>query len=156
MATQKQTSGYGAISNSEEEEKASEGFDSNNTYYLTDNGSWTCRKLFLMAVPLLGAALIIGGAVWYLLSDFNHLYPGPGPTTTGSRSEGHTIRVPPPPPVPAIAPSPQKVTQKVEQKSNNENSKSDDAASCISHPACSGLIGDCCPTSAGVLLDCCN
>ena len=91
-------------------------------------------------------------AVWYLLSDFNHLYPGPGPTTTSTGTEGHTIRVPPPPSVAAVAPSPQKVTQ----KSNNEKTNSDDAVSCSSHPACSGLIGDCCPTSTGVLLECCS
>ena len=27
---------------------------------------------------------------------------------------------------------------------------------CAAHPACSGLTGDCCPTTAGVMLGCCS
>lgn len=30
------------------------------------------------------------------------------------------------------------------------------SASCAAHPACSGLEGDCCPTTDGVQLDCCS
>ena len=78
MKTPPKLSDYGAISKEEEERDPS--FDADNAYYLKDSVSLTpqqrIKKFCLVAVPVLVAVVIVGGAALFLLRDFTHLYPG--------------------------------------------------------------------------------
>jgi hypothetical protein len=119
-------------------------------------------KLIKIAVPVAIAVLLIGGLTWFLLGDFGHLYPGPsGPkspssshiisspeaskqTSTATSSKSHSSASEPPKASPATA--------------THSSSTSSGGSSCSANSKCDGLglIGDCCPSAAGVMLECCS
>lgn len=156
------TSKYGAIPETDDQ-GIDESFDANNAYYLQGNGDCTPRKVFLVSVPLLGAALIVGGAVWYLLSDFNNLYPGRG----GPSNDYPTKGVPRPVMIPTRTESTHEISNvyptkgvprpvSIPTRTVSTHEIDDNNASCSAHLACSKLLGECCPTGDGIFLSCCN
>lgn len=139
---------YGSLKNNVEEEEATDtSFQTENAYYLKDATPMSAKKFLLLAVPILGAVLMMGGIVIFLLRDFGHLYPGRGgdrgysfpngggsehTTTTASSSADDTTF------------------------HRGSSSKSSASSKCTSYPKCSPLTGQCCPTLDGVFLECCN
>ncbi|KAL7560890.1 hypothetical protein ACA910_008173 [Epithemia clementina (nom. ined.)] len=97
------------------------------------------RKMLLLGCPIVIAIAIIGGAAYFLTRDFGDLYPG----EDNSKPSFHTFPNPAPAkhPTPPPAPSP---------KTDLPDS------SCALVPNCAMLEGLCCPTSEGVMLDCCT
>jgi hypothetical protein len=172
MSTKQNTSTYGSIPKSEEgipqAQQQSDFFDSDSTYYLKDDRKWTYQKMVSTAIPLIGAVLIIGGAVVFLLRDFNHLYPGrggSGDSGPSSSSNDNTLRTLPLPVVSPIAqqqpkPVPVLVLPVLRAPAPVKRSKLDSptslTSSCLLHAKCDGLIGECCPTEDGIFLDCCS
>jgi len=146
---------YGAVEGNEAEDPTAavdSSFDASDTYYLPGVGSGgrsltpsqRIRKCLLVAVPLLAAAFIVGGAAFFLLRDFNNLYPGHG----GSVERGGPGRV-------EHASASTTTSSSVSTKSSS--AAIGGGASCAEHPLCAdaGLLGDCCPTPKGIQLDCC-
>jgi hypothetical protein len=171
---------YGAVKASGDDAAVDRSFNADNAYYLKDGErnltfQQRLKKLAMVVVPLLTAALIIGGAAVFLLRDFNHLYPGRGGDTTQKTPAYHSIRTgtksldssgddftpsgnaPPTPPNTATS-----TGKSSEKASSNKSSSSSGGvsgnAACSAHPGCAenGLTGDCCPTSIGDMLDCCS
>jgi hypothetical protein len=149
---------YGAVTVTDDQQShlLDNEFNADNAYYLKETQTWTVRKIAMLLVPLCGAALIIGGAVWYLTADFNHLYPGRG-SSNRSPSSGTTtiksIEVSAPEKKPLEYPSqsssiPYSEQTDVEKTANLQ-------AKCSVHPGCLALTGNCCPTSEGMTLECC-
>ena len=161
---------YGAVASAgsvDEEHAVDQSFDAANTYYLTDNSRWTIKKMFLIAVPILAAAMIVGGFALFLLRDFSHLYPGRG----GDKTSYHAVGVE------RVVPSSsthsgtdsavagghisgnsdsQTVSTKNDKGKSWPSHDEDIAATCGVHPDCASLIGNCCPASSGIMLDCCH
>jgi len=172
---------YGAVDKGETNEPEDAAFDAENTYYLKDSGRrLTLKKMMLIAVPILAAILIMGGAALFLYRDFNHLYPGAqgdagSKVWTSSSSTPH------------VSSSSDAESSSAEGKktpplriSSHSNSSSastkskaaetDDfppaksgggdgsSAACWDHVKCAekGLLGDCCPTAVGDMLFCCT
>lgn len=150
---------YGAV----EEGEADKSFDEKNTYYLKEKtltGDQKIRKLTAVAVPILIAVVIVGGAALFLLKDFGSLYPGRNggkePSSyVSSRSDEY----------PEITEAPDSITKKTKDHSTHSSSsppnkyKKDPsfvASSCIAHAKCNGLVGDCCPSKSGTFLNCCD
>mmetsp|Transcript_29828 Transcript_29828/g.63868 ORF Transcript_29828/g.63868 Transcript_29828/m.63868 type:complete len:173 (-) Transcript_29828:296-814(-) len=160
---------YGSVSNDEESGDAlNNNFDESNLYYYKKEEltrSDKVVKAVKLAVPIIIAALFIGGLGFMLFHNFEYFYPGQSgtthpskktsssasyePITASSSGNSHTKTVSsssdsfeaPSIPVPAPAPAP-----------NVGDS------SCAANPACAalGLVGDsCCPTGGGVRLACC-
>jgi len=80
--------GYGAIEGAEQGE-VDHSFDADNLRFLPDEDenlskAQRVRKYLLVAVPILVAILVVGGAALFLLRDFSHLYPGPGGSSSSS------------------------------------------------------------------------
>ena len=156
-------------------------FDADQTYYLKNghhNSQWTAQRIWNLLLPLIFAALLIGGAAMFLLRDFSHLYPGEGggstkdtsgsiPTTTtnierssyqkpttSERDSSHST----------ITTSSRNSGNSDSSSSSNKNNEKhhstfvppNDGASCSLHPDCSLLIGNCCPTVDGKHLECCS
>jgi len=154
----KNQGGYGSIEDRVEEAAASTGasggFDEGQTYYLRDSSGrrlsfrQALRKYSVVAVPIVAAALIVGGAAWFLLRDFNHLYPG-------SRGDSSTFT---PPTSRGHEPDDIHVSKPTFSTKSSVSGGSSSSSSCSSHEKCAnlGLKGYCCPTSQGDLLDCCN
>ncbi|KAG7348515.1 hypothetical protein IV203_017220 [Nitzschia inconspicua] len=136
-------------------------------------------KLIKIAVPVFIAVLLIGGLTWLLLGGFGNLYPGPSgskppdsssygrpiPTpqstgsttstkttidTTSTSSKSHSSVSEPV----AAAPKESPTTS----TSTSTHSSATGGAACSAHSHCDaiGLIGDCCPTTEGTMLDCCS
>lgn len=134
-------------------------FDEKDTYYLKE-GTLTReekrRKFLLLAVPIIAAVLIIGGAALFLLHDFNHLYPGKG----GGKEPGYKTKVKHPSSVSEKSDSSSShsapVSAPTSPSSTFDTGKS--SSDCSANEKCKakGLTGDCCPTSDGVILGCCN
>jgi len=151
---------YGSI---EESENAplNRTFDADHAYYLKDGSrapltfKQRLRKYSLIAVPLLAAVLIIGGAAFFLLRNFNHLYPGSsggyGEETRAKEKAKHDYSTG----VTAPATSPAGPTASASSVSTGSGKGT---AACASNPKCAeaGLLGQCCPTAAGVMLECCK
>ena len=157
-------------------------FDADQTYYLKNghhNSQWTAQRIWNLLLPLIFAALLIGGAAMFLLRDFSHLYPGEGggsttdrsgsiPTTTTANSERSSYQKP----TTSERDSSHSTTTSSSRSSGSSDSSSssnknnekhhstfvppNDGASCSLHPDCSLLIGNCCPTVDGKHLECCS
>lgn len=117
-------------------------FDAAHTYYLPGDKKLSreerLRRILTIGLPIIIALLIMGGAALYLLKDFNRLYPGPGGSpSTASRS------------------APLGPTNKSKPSIPATTTKTSKNASCSAHKKCAALVGDCCPTSRGIFLDCC-
>lgn len=147
---------YGSL-----EDQKGEGFDEKDMYYVKETltREQKMRKLVLIAVPILAAVLIIGGAALFLLHDFDNLYPGKGGGKEPSyKSKSHTTINEKPdssstPAVPMPAPAPLK------RSDFDSGEKGDNVASaCVAHDKCkaNGLTGECCPSLDGVFLGCCS
>jgi hypothetical protein len=129
-------------------------FDTSESYYLTNSTSSrtvTLRKFFLVAFPILIAALIVGGAALFLSRDFDRLYPGHGGSVEHAGGATRTDRP---------SSSSTASATRTKAKTGEDVSKSTvigGSGACASHPVCAtaGLIGDCCPTDEGIQLDCC-
>jgi len=163
---------YGAVAD-EENAKLDQAFDPSNTYYLQDQTRWTLKKILLVVVPILGAVLIVGGFALFLLRDFSHLYPGQNgdksgyyahggehvvPSSNGGGGDEEEIHAP-------LGPYSKhkedsdyedETSSKHHGSSGSSTTPSDAGATCAVHPDCSGLIGNCCPTTAGTFLECCK
>lgn len=164
------TPNYGAV----EEGELDRSFDVNDTYYLPQANltpDQRRRKCINVLVPLLAAVLIVGGAAFFLLSDFGHLYPGSGgdprhysanqehhgtaidvaeePTTN---SEDYTNLKPRGPILPASSSSSTTTTS-----TTTSDTSDDSAAACSVNLKCAALnlTGACCPTQKGENLSCC-
>jgi len=167
---------YGAVASPKDEEAnaVDQSFDAANTYYLRNTTRWSFKKVMLIVVPIIGAALIIGGFALFLLRDFSHLYPGhTGDKSyyTGGGSEhvvssdssssgggGSDARNPPrtPPAAQDDDDSTEASISTSKAKKSKSNPDDDAGANCAVHPDCTGLIGKCCPTPEGVQLECCR
>jgi hypothetical protein len=145
-------------------------FDADQTYYLktSSHRTWTTQRIWSLILPLLCAGLLIGGSAFFLLRDFGHLYPGEGnggsdtsrsiPTGSNYKEESTiTDKI-------STSNSQDKYGSLVSTTSNKQHHTAsrdyippDDAgASCAVHPDCSLLIGNCCPTVDGKMLECCS
>lgn len=156
---------YGAVATAVDEENVGHDtqFDSNNTYYLKDTRKWTVHRLILLFVPIVGATLLVGGAVWYLLSDFNHLYPGTYSSDSGDKhSHDDTSKIVQSHEnsLSAVGSSSKSLSDSTLQssqiKDTNRVIRSPGNSSCDAHQSCVTLLGDCCPTFDGVILECCK
>lgn len=148
-----------------DEEAVDQSFDADQTYYLRSGSDLTfkqkLRKYAVAAVPILLAALIMGFFTFYLLRNFSHLYPARGGEPVIKREPSHTTTVTAEDyhgedqnnavKTPEIHHRP--LTDDDEKPIR---SKTEGSSSCSAHPNCSHLIGDCCPSANGVMLDCCN
>lgn len=156
---------YGAVATTEEGEP-DRSFDADNAYYLKDSSSNTrlspqqrFRKLIVVAVPIVLAIFIIGGAAFLILRT---VYPSGHGGETAHRTGGRPTIVHSVHDDDEVEPSvPAPSSPKHGPPSNTETTdakKSSGDAACSAHPRCysSGLIGDCCPSGDGVMLDCCN
>ena len=151
---------YGSV----EEEVSDQAFDERNTYYLKEaklTREQKLRKLSAVAVPILAAILLVGGAALYLLKDFNILYPGRG----GGTSENGKYN-------PSRFEHPSADHIATEESNSDSSAKgysptppanekkdpSDVASACAAHTKCkdAGLVGLCCPTLDDKFLGCCN
>lgn len=146
-------------------------YDSEQTYYLKDTRPWTSQRIWNLFLPLLVAVLLVGGAALFLLRDFGTLYPGQGnsgadtsrsiPIASGSTTYSDKT-------FPTIddknsnsdndqsSRSRDKIAEHHSSERNYITSKDDIGASCNLHPDCSMLIGRCCPTFDGKMLECCT
>jgi hypothetical protein len=141
--------------------------DFDAAYYLKDTQPfWNARRLGNLLVPLLVAALIMGGAAAFLLRDFGTLYPGSG---SGGSDTSRAIK---PSDFTSSSSSASDTTSTSDQKSSSSSSSgtssssrhhskefmppNDAGADCNVHPDCSMLLGKCCPTLDGEKLDCCS
>jgi hypothetical protein len=154
---------YGAVSKEDPDRmEADRPFDANQTYYLRDESRWTTRRIMLVLIPILAAILIMGGISWFLFEDFGHLYPGRG-GDYGSFGKGGGGSEP----TSTKGVTTSKETQ--EETTTSSSSKSagastsaknlpmdDIGATCAVRPDCAGLVGYCCPTKEGVMLNCCG
>ena len=147
------TKTYGTAE-AQEEGAADQSYDIDNTYYVKErelSGKEKCAKFMLVLVPILAAVLLVGGFTFYVISHVlerggagghgkvDVSYPVPSPSNAarpGSYPAKH-----------APAPSPE------EKKSTSSGS-----SACSANIKCAdlGLVGDCCPTKAGVTLGCCD
>ena len=155
MSAKPQT--YGAVAQGEDVSLDREpSYDIDNTYYVKErtlSRKERCQQIMLVALPLLAAFIIIGGFALYLLRDAHILSPEPGgggstrPAVVPRSSSGEG----PYPEAPKPAPAPEPAAKKVPHSSNG-------SASCASNAKCKdlGLLGECCPTAKGEILDCCN
>jgi hypothetical protein len=136
--------------------------DFDAAYYLKQpQQCWNAQRLWNLLMPLVVAALIVGGAAAFLLRDFGNLYPGSG---NGGTDTSRAIK-----PSDFSNPSSEATSVSNEKKESSSTSGTssrhrtkdfvppDDAGSyCDVHPDCSMLIGKCCPTPEGKMLDCCT
>ena len=99
------------------------------------------RKLLLLGVPIVIAIAIVGAAAYFLTRDFGDLYPGHG----NSNPSWHTVANPAPAPA-------------SETSSETSADESTDLTynNCALFSKCSKLEGLCCPTSQGIMLECCK
>ena len=153
---------YGSVEDQAATEAKDEAFDEKNAYYLKETTltrEQKIRKCTAVAVPLLAAVLLVGGAALYLLRDFDLLYPGRGSGNSQepsnyipSKYDQHTV----------VSEEPDSSSSKSSTHSGPSSSSSekkdpsDMASSCVAHEKCSGLVGECCPTLDGKFLLCCN
>jgi hypothetical protein len=146
-----------------QDEVADSSFDADQAYYLKETSRPQWRRRILGGLPLLAALLIMGGVSYLLYRSFDRLYPGPG----GGREEPAPIQRKPinrednhknilPPEPPLKPPEPPLKPPEPPLKPPAKPSKNDYAvAQCTAYPKCSALIGDCCPTDQGIILECC-
>jgi hypothetical protein len=138
---------------------AATAFQDGDTYYLKDSAPLSIKKVVLSAVPILGAVLLMGGIVLFLLRDFGRLYPGRG----GDRNPLPDDYHPRTSPVVVVHSSSLDSNTDGDESSARHHSKdvskessSSSSVECTAHPNCAGLIGQCCPTLDGIQLECCN
>jgi hypothetical protein len=146
---------YGSV----EQGDVDRSFDVAETYYLKDGSTPEQRrkKFVRILVPLLAAFLIVGGAAYLLIRSFGHLYPGSGGDSREYNYNGEHHGNPVPEPAPKPAPSSGgRVPAPLTPHIHTSGSEAD--AACSSHEKCAekNLGSDCCPTTSGVFLDCCN
>jgi hypothetical protein len=154
---------YGAIITDEESAAAPvnhRSFDSSHLAFLpgsTLTRQQRLRKFFLALFPIFVAALFMGGVVYFLLHDFNHLYPA-----------GHNGSVPDARPTTTHHTLPKPTADKFSTNEDDDDRRNTDhsrfkstsatgGALCSAHSKCAslGLIGNCCPSNSGDILDCC-
>lgn len=134
---------YGAV----DDGAADRSFDVSETYYLKESQLTPAerrKKCIAMLLPILLAILIMGGAAFFLLKDFAHLYP----TSTVDRNydasgEHRGVPVPPAPSIPAPPTTTTSGSKEADCKNNDK-----------CHEL--GLVGQCCPTLVGDFLNCCH
>ncbi|KAL7549719.1 hypothetical protein ACHAWF_012985 [Thalassiosira exigua] len=123
-----ETKTYGAVDVPE----GKDDFDERNTYYLNQS-KFNWNRFFRAAVPVVIALVIMGGFAYGMSHGFNHLYgPPKGKDDDNLIKEDESW-------IPA---------------ENPEGS----SAACSENEKCVklDLLGDCCPTKKGVVLECCK
>ncbi len=145
---------YGSVSN-DEEAGGDKSFDETDLYYMKD-GERTTKEKFMNAIKL-GVPIIIAivglGLLGYLLfKNFGYFYPGQGGGSS-SKSSGVTT----------VSSTPATATHSshynnIVTKVPIATTTSFGASSCAANPKCDdlGLTGECCPTSGGIKLSCCD
>lgn len=161
---------YGAVATTEEGVPADRSFDADNAYYLKGGSAdanltpqQRFKKIIVVAVPIIFAVAIIGGAAFLILRT---VYPGshfgggePTHRSGGRPTIVHSVTDDDAPLVEPSVPAPSGPKHETPSNSKTtETKQSSGDPACSAHPKCSsaGLIGDCCPTSRGIMLDCCN
>lgn len=171
---------YGSVDKGETKEPEDATFDAENTYYLKDSGRrLTLKKMMLIAVPILAAVLIMGGAALFLYRDFNHLYPGvqgdagskvrssssSTPHVSSSDAERSSSEGKKTPPLristhsnSSSASTKSKAAETDDFPPAKSGGGDGSSAACWDHVKCAekGLLGDCCPTAVGDMLFCCT
>lgn len=170
---------YGSVDKGETNEPEDATFDAENTYYLKDSGRrLTLKKLMLIAVPILAAILIMGGAALFLYRDFNHLYPGaqgdagskvrsssssPHVSSSDAESSSSDGKKTPPLRISTHSNSSSASAKSKEAETDDfppakSGGGDGSSAACWDHVKCAekGLLGDCCPTAVGDMLFCCT
>ena len=151
----KQQRNYGAVTVTDDQHnQLRDEFHPDTTYYLKESQNWNAGKILLLLFPLCGAAVIIGGAVWYLIVDFNHLYPGSRHFESHATSNSVKVSAPEKDTLQNVTRSSKPLSE--ENKFEKIKSLQTISANCSFHSACSNLTGDCCPSPEGVLLECCS
>mmetsp|Transcript_4268 Transcript_4268/g.6253 ORF Transcript_4268/g.6253 Transcript_4268/m.6253 type:complete len:160 (-) Transcript_4268:139-618(-) len=144
---------YGALERDAEDGGKPGSYDIDNLRFVpNDNMSPEEKrnKCITITFCLSVFALLIGAIGYMLFSDFGHLYPG---SSTHAEKDYPTI-------VKRITSPPAPVPSSVEEDDEYENIpvKEESSASCSVHQKCTdlGLTNDCCPTSKGIMLGCCD
>lgn len=135
-------------------------FDEKNTYYLKETTltrEQRMRKLVLIATPIICAVILVGGAAFLLFRKFDFLYPG----RHGSGGGGKEPSFNPPTRIEhnSVEDQPDSSPHSAPSILEDEKKrKSDVASSCTAHAKCAklGILGECCPTTDGTFLQCCN
>lgn len=154
---------YGAVQGSNDDLPADRSFDADRAYYLKDSAApltsrQKCRRLLSVGFPLVVAVLIMGGFAWFLLKDFNHLYPGRGGGSPDGSGYEHVV---PSTGKKALDDGGARPSDPNDATASSGAIRKPTAvgsvATCASHERCAklGLIGNCCPTDKGVVLECC-
>ena len=131
--------------------------DFDAAYYLKDpKECWNARRLGNLLVPLIVAFLIMGGAALFLLRDFGTLYPGRGNGGVDTSRAIEPSNVSEKPTATKTSSSSASDASSTSSRHHKDFTPPNDAgANCNVHPDCSMLIGKCCPTDDGEMLDCC-
>mmetsp|Transcript_14644 Transcript_14644/g.31837 ORF Transcript_14644/g.31837 Transcript_14644/m.31837 type:complete len:135 (+) Transcript_14644:118-522(+) len=132
-----ETKSYGAV----EVPEGNDTFDEKNAYYLNESESrfsWT--RFSRAAVPIIIALVIMGGFGYGMSHGFNNLYGPPKGTGDDSIKQDESW---------------------IPLDNSNDDSGgtlSGSSAKCAKHEKCAALalLGNCCPTNKGGMLECCN
>ena len=147
---------YGSVSN-DEEVGGDKSFDETDLYYMKD-GERTTKEKVINAIKL-GVPIIIGSilfvALGYLLfHNFGYFYPGSGGRSSSNNSSVTTVSS-----TPATSSHSSHYTNiATKVPITTTTTTSFGASSCAANPKCDdlGLTGECCPTSGGIKLSCCD
>jgi hypothetical protein len=126
-------------------------FDTAQMQYLGQGKELTkeekIRKIIRIAVPLLLAVIIVGGAFLFLAKDFGHLYPGHGTVPHGNKvvvSDGKSSTSTTSASTSTTSSSTTKTSNKTTPKSSSSSSSVvTNEMKCSAHDSCAGLIGNC-------------
>lgn len=151
---------YGTINTKDEESDGNvenKDFDESNLYYYKGEELTRKEKLSKMIkllVPIIIAAVFLGGIAFVLFHNFGGLYPGPGEEKVRSSgdSASHLTET-----------ETSEYTPTSAKPSSSSGSSTPIATktagrSCEANPSCAdlGLTGVCCPTDEGIQLGCCS
>lgn len=135
---------YGAV------EEGDKTFDADQMRYLGEKKLSRKEKfeqIFRVGFPILASVIIVAVAFLFLTSFFQKSYPGHVVIDhSGSGSGGST----------AEATSSATTATTTSAKTESTKTKHTSMAQCSSHELCADLRGDCCPTDAGLVLECCK
>lgn len=128
-----ETKSYGAVADPE----GGDTYDEKNTYYLNENESrFSWSRFSRAAIPIVIALVIMGGFAYGMSHGFNHLY-GPPKGSSDDRIKEDEPWIP---------------------LDNSNDDYRGGAYTCADNEKCDalGLLGNCCPTNKGGMLECCD
>jgi hypothetical protein len=142
----------------DDEEAVDRSFDADHAYYLKSESNLSfqqkIRKYGVAAVPIILAALMLGFFTLYLLRNLSILYPARGSEQVIKGEAGHTTTVS----TVEFHGGDDQISpvKSAEHEKAFKTKDLDETSACSAHPNCVRLIGSCCPTTTGTMLDCCT